>query len=219
LQEEVLAAFPDAVLVYSGFWFETPTGVRTRCAAMSPARLWPMLRYRNPIAASTVLVRRDAVLDIEGFSQDLHSCEDWDLWVRLRGKGGFAAVPEPLMVYREAPGGLSRRIDTMLSDVERILEPTLLLGLTGWRRWFWRRRTRSYQYGSASVAAREHRPRLERSLLIRSFLEWPSPLFEPSRCAALARNLMGARLYSAVTFPLRRSAFPKKSELLDAGNL
>ena len=53
-------------------------------------------------STSSVLVRKDLLLDVDGFVPALRSCQDWDLWVRLAGRTRFACVPEILTVMSAA---------------------------------------------------------------------------------------------------------------------
>jgi GT2 family glycosyltransferase len=52
----------------------------------------------NPLPASGVLVRRDAVLGAGGFDPTLRYAEDFDLWMRVLERGRGVAVP--VVVYR-----------------------------------------------------------------------------------------------------------------------
>lgn len=62
----------------------------------------------NPVICSTVVVRREALLQIGGFDEDpqLMATEDYDLWVRLAQREPLAYLPEPLSFYRSHPGSL-----------------------------------------------------------------------------------------------------------------
>jgi glycosyltransferase involved in cell wall biosynthesis len=52
----------------------------------------------NPLPASGVLVRRDAVLEAGGFDPSLGYAEDFDLWIRVLERGRGVALP--IVVYR-----------------------------------------------------------------------------------------------------------------------
>jgi glycosyltransferase involved in cell wall biosynthesis len=62
--------------------------------------------FGNFVGTSTVMVRRQAVLDVGGFDESLPVAEDWDLWLRLAARWPFAAVNEPLMTYYKRKGSL-----------------------------------------------------------------------------------------------------------------
>lgn len=62
----------------------------------------------NFIGTSTVLVRRQALLDVGGFDESLRSIQDWDLWVRLSSKYESCYLGEPLVRYRVHAKSVSR---------------------------------------------------------------------------------------------------------------
>jgi GT2 family glycosyltransferase len=68
-----------------------PTGV----VPFSRARLW----IGNYLPIQSVLVRRQALRDVDGFDLDLSALEDWDLWLRLTDHGTFVGVAEVTSIY------------------------------------------------------------------------------------------------------------------------
>jgi glycosyltransferase involved in cell wall biosynthesis len=81
---------------------ERPDDVRYAGAAgsgplelSSPAQI---VFPENPLPASGVLVRRDAVLGAGGFDPSLRYAEDFDLWMRVLERGRGVALP--VVVYR-----------------------------------------------------------------------------------------------------------------------
>jgi glycosyltransferase involved in cell wall biosynthesis len=89
--------------------------------------------------ASAVLARRHLVAKLGGFDENLAGAEDTDLWMRLAGRGGFACIPEPLVVVTRRPDSISgnrtnmRRGALAMTRKNRHLLPTNLRGA------FWRR--------------------------------------------------------------------------------
>lgn len=62
------------------------------------------LRRHNALGTtSTAVVEVDVLRRVGGFDPGLPSCQDWDLWLRLRREGVFAVVPESLVLYEEGP--------------------------------------------------------------------------------------------------------------------
>ena len=45
------------------------------------------------------LLRRSAVIEVGGFDEEMQSCQEYDLWLRLRFKYQFRTVNEPLGIY------------------------------------------------------------------------------------------------------------------------
>jgi glycosyltransferase involved in cell wall biosynthesis len=60
-----------------------------------------VLWYNLFFPPSAVAVRRDALLRVGGFREDLGNGEDIELWLRLLEVGSFVQVPEPLCLYRQ----------------------------------------------------------------------------------------------------------------------
>ena len=63
--------------------------------------------------ASSVLARRELVQTLGGFDETLFGAEDTDLWIRLAARGGFACIPEALVVVLKRPGSVSRNRQRM----------------------------------------------------------------------------------------------------------
>lgn len=73
------------------------------------------IRAANVLSTtSSAVVKASVFRDVGGFDADLPSCQDWDLWFRLRLKGEFAVVREPLVVYDAGPHA---RISSNLAKV------------------------------------------------------------------------------------------------------
>lgn len=68
------------------------------------------LLFNNPFVHSSVMMRRDAVLALGGYTtdKDRQPPEDYELWSRLARHGRVANLPERLVVYREVPQSMSR---------------------------------------------------------------------------------------------------------------
>ncbi len=75
---------------------------------LPPAPGLPLLFERNPLCASSALLRTDAVAAAGGFASGLRRAEDWDLWLRLLAGGGrLVGVPGAVVAYRRRAGALS----------------------------------------------------------------------------------------------------------------
>lgn len=77
----------------------------------------------NPIATSTVVARRQAVLDAGGFDDDpeLVPAENYDMWLRLSQREPIAYFGEPLSFFREHAGNFSNANVRYVRGVDRIL--------------------------------------------------------------------------------------------------
>lgn len=62
------------------------------------------LRRHNALGTtSAAMVRTDVLRSVGGFDPTLPSCQDWDLWLRLRRAGPFAVVTDSLVLYEDGP--------------------------------------------------------------------------------------------------------------------
>jgi len=113
-QREAIARHPDAVLCFGQATtideHGRPTGERMpepAPGAHTAADFAPVLYESNPIPTSSVLVRRDALVDAGGFPGPVPAA-DWDLWLRLVADGGsFVCEPRARIRYRRHAGGVT----------------------------------------------------------------------------------------------------------------
>ena len=190
LQLEVAATDPKIGLVYTKSCFVSPDGIQTPILLIRPDRLWPALRYSNRVSGSgsAVIARRDLLLIENGFDETLTACEDWDMWVRMSRRCRFGFVPQLLTMIAATPNSMSTDHTRMLTNLEKIVDRTLISDLSGVDRWACRRRVWAAQLFSGSVSARVCGPAEERSLLLQSVRRWPSPFFMPRRYLAILLN-------------------------------
>lgn len=73
----------------------------------TPAMVRWQLHFLNPIAHPTVMMRRDLIKELGGYSTRAHLCEDYELWLRAMRKTDLANLPEPLLRYRRHGGSVS----------------------------------------------------------------------------------------------------------------
>jgi glycosyltransferase involved in cell wall biosynthesis len=113
----------------------------------------------NPVATSTVLMRRDLFSRLGGFDTAFRGPEDFDLWLRVAAQGDIGFVQAPLAMYRCVPGSLSMDERRFLPEALRVLDKAFaqggaLAGHAGWRP-----AAESTQYWNASWMAFERRDR------------------------------------------------------------
>jgi glycosyltransferase involved in cell wall biosynthesis len=145
-------------LSFTNYYVEHFRAGRQLNTPIDPARIWPDLRETNLVSSPTVMVRRDVFEKVGLFREDLKTCEDWDLWLRIGLKYRFRYLPEALSHYRVAEVSLSSSSKRML-DYARILldDGSLLQGLQGQERWWQGRRTWARQLHHAAIIERERR--------------------------------------------------------------
>jgi len=132
----VLEASHDAVLVFTPAWPVDAGGQRLSDIAISGGidrnkLTLEALCMENALgsAGSTALVRRGSLERVGGFDRSIRYSEDWDLWLRLRQRGCFAFVQEPLAHIRQHAGSQfhgrdPKSLDKRLISQMRILQKT-----------------------------------------------------------------------------------------------
>ncbi len=66
---------------------------------------------RNTLTGASLMIARQLFLEQGGYDETLRSCEDWDLWLRLRDAGvSVFNIEWPLYFYRVNEQGLSRNL-------------------------------------------------------------------------------------------------------------
>lgn len=103
-QLRVLKDFPDVGMVYGPAYvgehrFSLPTGWIVPDECPRGDVYWALLEA-NFVATSTVVARKQALLDAGLFDPDLDVLEDYDLWIRVAERHWLDAVDEPVAVYR-----------------------------------------------------------------------------------------------------------------------
>jgi glycosyltransferase involved in cell wall biosynthesis len=119
-QLEALEAAPDAALCFGVATTVGPDGRptgetwKTLDPGLLPSpALAASLYEHNPIPTSTVVARRQAVLDAGGFTGP-PLCEDWDLWLRMLGRGDrFILATGGRILYRRHAGGATADISAL----------------------------------------------------------------------------------------------------------
>lgn len=152
LQMQVLAEHPDlGLLGTADFTWPTSTlpALPPRKADMLMPIPWKRLVVRNYLATSSVVVRRQWLLEAGPFDPALQGPEDYDLWLRIAERTKLAKLQMPLLGYRFVAGSLSRQAATMQAGMCRILQK--LDERSVWRgRWLLRCKARSYCYDSCA---------------------------------------------------------------------
>ncbi len=73
------------------------------------------------ISTSGVLVYKKFFLECGGFNEKLVYSEDWDLWLKLAMKGGFAYINKPMIKLRRHLNNISSNIKNMLEGEKKVL--------------------------------------------------------------------------------------------------
>lgn len=76
----------------------------------------------NFIVTSTVLAKRQALLDAGGFDVSLRSIQDWDLWMRLAAKHELGYLDQALTRYRVHSSSASRSTRKTLPNHMKVID-------------------------------------------------------------------------------------------------
>jgi glycosyltransferase involved in cell wall biosynthesis len=120
-------ASPRMILSYTR---ERALDTSGRTVHVRPSRLLSgdvldALLRKNFVPTSTVIARRDSLLEVGGFDESLTHSEDWDLWIRLAERGSFCASGEILVLYLMHEGQLIRQHEALSRCRVRVLERAL----------------------------------------------------------------------------------------------
>jgi glycosyltransferase involved in cell wall biosynthesis len=124
-------------------------GVAHRSGRGRSGRIQRELILRNVhVATSSAMVRRGLFARTGGFDLALTriGVEDRDMWIRIAGETAVGYLPDPLTLYRVAPGGFSRNIERMNSGRRYVIEKHCPRGRD------WLLRARAYSRYHAEVA-------------------------------------------------------------------
>jgi glycosyltransferase involved in cell wall biosynthesis len=128
-QVEFMHAHPDVTVLGTG-WIELDADERpVRSRARFVAGPLDDLLAFNPLTHTTVVFRREAIMELGGYDESLRFASDYDLWLRVAAAGGrLWNLDEPLAVRvmtgeniaaRHARGQIASELRVRLRDVRR----------------------------------------------------------------------------------------------------
>lgn len=113
LQVDFLSNNPEYAMVGSAaeIWVNGKKSSRVLRHPISDAELRFGLLFRNYFVHSSVLIRRDVLLEFGGYSTnpERQPPEDYELWSRISRKYKLANLIEPLVSYHEVIDSMSRQ--------------------------------------------------------------------------------------------------------------
>jgi len=139
-QVAYLDAHPDVALVctrfstigYNGGYLkelEEPFGVPAGQVSFET------IFWRCPVLTSTVLVRREALLQAGLFDETMRWGQDWDMWARLALQSAIVLMPESLVRYRIHAGNTYARLLSQPEEVDRWFSDVLRSKEKIYRHW------------------------------------------------------------------------------------
>lgn len=100
-------------LICHDIWFQAHKAAKKRMGFGPYTTYRELLFKRNSISTSATTVRRQKILNVGGFSEDMrfNSVEDYDLWLRLAREGcRIEYLHKILSVYRDWGQGISNNV-------------------------------------------------------------------------------------------------------------
>lgn len=109
-QVEYLRDHPDVVLVCTPVALvdESGAALGREVGPTDEAQLIRGMRWKCVIQHPSVMFRRQAVLELGGYDPRARHVEDYELWLRLAGRGRLGLLAEPLTRYRVHPAQVTR---------------------------------------------------------------------------------------------------------------
>ena len=117
-QVKVIEENPEVGLVYAGYLKVDDKGriINKINPSKKQCSFYDLLQ-QNPIGLGTVIVWRECFEKVGLFDEDLHSIEDWDMWIRISKHFLFKSVNRPLTKYRVHKGMISMNTYTRLEQI------------------------------------------------------------------------------------------------------
>ena len=123
-----LDANPDAAFAYTDAWvLDDGTGRIRRTSAMfyqrppktvPDARAFFLLLLDRNFVYTSVTARRSVIDEVGGYDEGFSTGEDWDLWLRIVGRGMLPVRPPGLFaIHRNHPASLANDTRTMTRNI------------------------------------------------------------------------------------------------------
>ena len=189
-QVEVLERSPHVGVIYTGCLL-LEDGITHEMRPKYRGNIYKHLLTWNCVGTtSTVLVRRECFQSVGGFDEQLPSCQDWDMFLRLSREFEFDFVALPLVVWRMHDARISKDIGAVLGGRELLMRKILNEDRPG-------RKVQGYLHSSIGHLYCFHgnigRGRKE---LLKALRAYP---FYPKAWAYFTASLLGHSLYTRIT--------------------
>jgi len=129
-QSQFLDAHPKVGLVSSNVTWIDSNGKVIRIDQASKHEILRGLRWKNVVAHPSVMMRRQAVLETNGYSEKATHAEDYELWLRLATTWELARIESPLIRYRVHENQVTKTKVIPSKSRQAILEARLNLART-----------------------------------------------------------------------------------------
>lgn len=106
-QVDAMEREPSACACFTAWDTRDASGaiVETRSSVIAPTHAPWRLLLENPYAHGSAMLRRRRVLEVGGYDERFVRAQDYDLWLRLAGRGPLIVLPEVMYHHRIRHGG------------------------------------------------------------------------------------------------------------------
>lgn len=95
---------------------------RSDQSILHSGNIFQALFQENFLTTSSLMIKREVLLEYKGFDESLSALEDWDLWLSIAKNHPIHYVEEPLLNYLVLDGSTSRRARKMLPLHKYVIE-------------------------------------------------------------------------------------------------
>jgi glycosyltransferase involved in cell wall biosynthesis len=122
MQVQAFDNYAGAALVYTKFVnFEDQSGKTLSILPDAPSgMLFDKLLIESLILLSTVMIRRELLLEAGCFDEGLQTAEDTNLWLKIARRYRIDAVPEVLVLRRLHEANISTRVDISIGTLDNL---------------------------------------------------------------------------------------------------
>lgn len=117
LQVQALDANPDAAMVFCDVRITDPARahmyVDQKTIPQRPGLAWFVSRPNCVITVSSVLVRKQALMDIGLFDSRYSTCDDFDAWIKILSRAPILHLPRTLAEYRLHEHNANYAVDSL----------------------------------------------------------------------------------------------------------
>lgn len=145
---EHLQENPEAVFVSGSHKKISADGVIPEIRTQISLKPYHQLLHQNYIGMIAAVMFRRAIFNQYRYDTSLHSCEDYDLYLKIARDNVVINHTQDIALYRIHSNSISGNISVMLSDVSKVLlgqkknlrgekeEKYLLAGLYNWKKYY-----------------------------------------------------------------------------------
>lgn len=183
VQVAAMESRPNVGLAYGNIYLMDACGGKVRLrrgtGRYRSGRVTRHLAIKNFVPFSTIMLRRDLLVEIGLFDESIRSSEDWDMLVRLSQRCECLYIDQPLVKYRIAPGSKTSNVEEKELAYKRVQAKIFAENDFGADSPHLRRLSNAaLEFGLLSIALRYGRYRSALRYLARGLMSGPEVLLQ-----------------------------------------